>query len=84
MFGGFRNKLLRFGSEIVGRQIVPTGEKMKLSNFFSKLECDVSGATAVEYGLILALIFLAILGSIQGVASSTVQMWNDVAAAMID
>ena len=43
------------------------------------------GATAVEYGLILALIFLAVAGAIGGVATTTVGMWgnvsNSVAAA---
>ena len=68
----------------MGLQIVPTGEQMKLSKFLNKLECDASGATAVEYGLILALVFLAILGSIQGVAGATIDMWSDVATAMID
>ena len=36
------------------------------------------GATAVEYGLILALIFLAVAGAIRGVASVTVDMWGNV------
>lgn len=43
-----------------------------------RLVCDDRGATAVEYGLILALIFLAMVGAIRGVASSTIGMWNDV------
>ncbi len=42
------------------------------------------GATAVEYGLILALIFLAIVGSIQAVANSTTGMWNDVSAKVVN
>ncbi len=37
------------------------------------------GATAVEYGLILALIVLAMIGALQSVASSTTGMWNNVA-----
>jgi pilus assembly protein Flp/PilA len=39
---------------------------------------DERGATAVEYGLILALIFLAVAGAIQGVASVTIGMWGNV------
>jgi pilus assembly protein Flp/PilA len=38
-----------------------------------------TGATAVEYGLILALICIACLGAIGGVADTTIGMWNDVA-----
>ncbi|MGN6689731.1 MAG: Flp family type IVb pilin [Sphingopyxis sp.] len=33
-------------------------------------------ATAVEYGLILALIFLAALGAITAVGTSTINMWT--------
>ncbi|UZK70733.1 Flp family type IVb pilin [Sphingomonas sp. S1-29] len=39
---------------------------------------DRRGATAVEYGLILALVFLAIVGAIAGVADATIGMWDGV------
>jgi len=39
---------------------------------------DRKGATAVEYGLILSLIFLAMVGAIQGFAAESTQMWNNV------
>lgn len=39
---------------------------------------DTRGATAVEYGLILALIFLTMVMAVRGVASETIQMWNNV------
>jgi len=39
---------------------------------------DERGATAVEYGLILALVFLAIVGSVSLVATTTTTMWNNV------
>jgi pilus assembly protein Flp/PilA len=48
----------------------------RISGLFS----DVRGATAVEYGLILALIFLAMVGAIAGVASSTIGMWTNVSS----
>jgi pilus assembly protein Flp/PilA len=35
-------------------------------------------ATAVEYGLILALIFLAASVAIQGTGNATINMWNHV------
>ena len=41
---------------------------------------DNRGATAVEYGLILALIFLAIVGAISGVANVTIGMWGNVSS----
>lgn len=36
------------------------------------------GATAVEYGLIVALIVIAMVGALSDTAASTVNMWNDV------
>ncbi len=40
------------------------------------------GATAIEYGLILALIALAIIGSVTTVADKTINMWGNVANAV--
>lgn len=48
---------------------------------FGKLKALLSsqtGATAVEYGLILSLIFLAMVASIGQVATKTNLMWNNV------
>lgn len=39
---------------------------------------DSRGATAVEYALILAFIFLAIVGAIGTFSATTIGMWNDV------
>lgn len=35
-------------------------------------------ATAVEYGLILALIFLAALGAMTAVGTSAINMWTEI------
>lgn len=45
---------------------------------FKELAKDRRGGTAVEYGLILSLIFLTMVVAIQGVASETTEMWNNV------
>jgi len=49
---------------------------------------DKSGATAVEYGLILAMIVLAILVALNSLASETIALWSSVsdksAAAISD
>lgn len=42
------------------------------------LVTDVRAATAVEYGLILALIFLAMIAAVSNVATTTTRMWNNV------
>jgi len=47
--------------------------------FLRNLFRSVAGATAVEYGLILALICIACLGALGGLAETTIGMWNDVA-----
>lgn len=45
---------------------------------------STKAATAVEYGLILALIFIAAMGAISSVGSSTNNMWNNVSSAATD
>lgn len=45
---------------------------------FLKLLLCTRGATAVEYGLILALVFMAIAATISQVSSASNNMWNNV------
>jgi pilus assembly protein Flp/PilA len=40
---------------------------------------DAHGATSVEYGMILALIFLAMIGAVSLFGTITIEMWNMVA-----
>lgn len=40
------------------------------------------GATAVEYGLIIALIVIATIGALSLMAGTTTGMWNNVAATV--
>jgi len=44
-----------------------------------RLIADESGATAVEYGLIVSLIFIACLGAFSFFGSQTTNMYNTVA-----
>ena len=39
---------------------------------------DQRGATAVEYGLILALIFLAVMGGVTALGDSVRGRWGDI------
>ncbi|WP_375196896.1 Flp family type IVb pilin [Sphingobium sp.] len=41
------------------------------------------GATAVEYGLILALICLAMIAALSNVANKTIGMWDNVATEVL-
>ena len=40
---------------------------------------DERAATAIEYGLILALVFLAMMAGISNFTNTTINMWNEVA-----
>lgn len=55
-----------------------------LSNLAKKLATDSTGATAVEYGLIVALIVIAMIAALIGVADTTIDMWNDVESESVD
>lgn len=43
---------------------------------FSRLLRDQRGTSAVEYGIILALIVFAVMMAIRGVAGETIRTWN--------
>lgn len=51
---------------------------MDLSNFLKRIGTDNSGATAIEYGLIAALIVIAMMGALNGVAGETISMWTTI------
>jgi len=44
-------------------------------HFFKRLLGDTRGATAIEYGLIVALVVIAIIASLQGVANENTGLW---------
>jgi pilus assembly protein Flp/PilA len=44
---------------------------------------DIKGATAVEYGLIVALIFIAVTAAIGNAAGATINMWTNIAARVV-
>jgi pilus assembly protein Flp/PilA len=50
--------------------------------FFRSLLRDESGATAIEYGLIAALISVAIIAAVTSVGTSLTATFNSVAAAL--
>jgi pilus assembly protein Flp/PilA len=48
---------------------------MRGSQFLKRLLRDNRGATAIEYGLIVSLIVIAIIVAVQGVADETNGLW---------
>ncbi|MFC4295365.1 Flp family type IVb pilin [Novosphingobium tardum] len=49
-------------------------------NLLRQLAHDRSGATAIEYGLIVALLAIAIVGSLSAVADGNNGLWATVTA----
>jgi pilus assembly protein Flp/PilA len=50
----------------------------------TRLIKDNRGATAIEYGLIVALIAMAVIGSMNLVAGETIGMWDYVSNTLDD
>jgi pilus assembly protein Flp/PilA len=53
-----------------------------MSNIFARFVKDESGATAIEYGLIAALIALAIMVGAGAVGDSVATKFNEIATAL--
>jgi len=49
-----------------------------MGRLISRICKDERGATAVEYGLIISLIVLAMISALMQMAGSTVNMWEGV------
>lgn len=54
---------------------------MFVINLLRKLGKDNEGATAVEYGLILAMVFLAMITALQGVGNENTNVWGEIQSA---
>ena len=50
-----------------------------MQKFLRRLAGDKRGATAIEYGLIIALIVLAMFSALAKVGNETISMWTNVA-----
>ncbi|MFL0671151.1 MAG: Flp family type IVb pilin [Erythrobacter sp.] len=44
---------------------------------------DQTGATAVEYGLILAVIFLAMVGAAEAFGQTFINLWDTTSATLV-
>ncbi len=54
-----------------------------LKKFKNILRCQ-QGATAIEYGLIISLIVIAIIASMMQVAGTTIEMWGFVSNTVVN
>ena len=50
-----------------------------MKNLVSRFVNDESGATAIEYGLIAALVAVAIIGALSALGGNLTETFNDVA-----
>ncbi|QNE06162.1 Flp family type IVb pilin [Croceicoccus marinus] len=55
-----------------------------MTTMISRLLQDEQGATAIEYGLICALLAIAALAGLQSFAGSTITMWMKVSSETLD
>lgn len=51
---------------------------MNWKKMIDRIRFDLSGATTVEYGLILAMIFLAMITGFRNFASAFQELWEKV------
>ena len=49
-----------------------------MTHLLRRLARSRKGATAVEYGLILALVVITMISALQLMASTTTGMWNNI------
>ena len=56
---------------------------MRLLSIFRELRADIRGATAIEYGLILALVFLAMVGAVQAFGIEVTEMYDHVSTTSV-
>lgn len=54
---------------------------MRYWGIFRQLATDTRGTSAIEYGLILALVIFALFAALSGMAGETIRMWNKVDTA---
>ena len=60
------------------------GRDMFVINLLKNLKRDTKGATAVEYGIIIAMIVLAMMAALQGVGNANTETWEEVEQASVD
>ena len=51
---------------------------MVLTKFLKHIGNDSRGATAVEYGLIVSLVVIAMVGALQAVANANSSVWSTI------
>lgn len=58
----------------------PRFRNRTVRNWLRALAGDQRAATAIEYGLILAVVTMAMMGALVGVADVTTNMWGNISS----
>ena len=58
------------------------GRRPESLTLLNRFLADERGSTAIEYGLIVSLIFLAIMAAVNGFTAETKNMYSDIQSAM--
>lgn len=58
--------------------------RLAMTSIVQQLLRDEQGATAIEYGLICALLAIAAMSAMQAFAGSTITMWMNVSSKSLD
>ena len=56
---------------------------MKLLSTFREIAADDRGATAIEYGLILAMVFLTMVGAVQAFGIEVTKIFDNVSTTSV-
>ena len=59
-------------------------KSLKMKRFFRRILADSRGTSAVEYGIICAMIFIGLVSAVAGLAEQTSSMWTDVSSKSKD
>ncbi len=55
-----------------------------MTQFLRRLARNSRGATAIEYGLIVALIVIAMFAAMNNFAAKSMSMWNNIATIILN
>lgn len=60
------------------------GRRTESLALLNRFIADERGSTAIEYGLIVSLIFLAIMAAVNGFTNETKNMYSDIQSALVN
>lgn len=58
----------------------PSWTKLPFAGLLRRMLRDTRAATAIEYGLIVSLVVIAMIASFMTVADTTTGMWNNISS----